>query len=271
MPAFARPASALLFVALPLAALLSNVAHAGEAIDLSKLPANPIANLVSLPLQYNHDVGFGQNGRGSRDTLNVQPVFPITLSKDWNLISRSVVPLIHHRSANGRTARGVGDVTQSFFLSPNAPTRNGWTWGVGPVIRVPTATDDRLGLEQWAAGPTAVALKKTDNGWIVGALANHVWSVSGGSDRPPISSTFLQPFASRGFAKGRSLSANIESTYDWKRQRWQVPVNVLVGQMIQLDGKRVNLQAGLRYHTASRDTGPDWGVRVMVTLLLDES
>lgn len=268
MPALTRPASALLF-----AALLSCVClvHAGEPIDLSKLPANPIANLVSLPLQYNHDVGIGSQGRGSRDTLNVQPVFPIALNEDWNLISRSVLPLIHHRNASGRSTRGLGDATQSFFFSPNAPTQDGWTWGVGPVLRLPTATHDRLGFGQWGAGPTAVALKKSGNGWIIGALANHIWSVSGSSDHRPISSTFVQPFASRGFAHGRSLSANIESTYDWKRQRWQVPVNVLVGQMIQLDGKRVNFQAGLRYHAASRDTGPDWGVRIMVTLLLDES
>ncbi|GGD37772.1 hypothetical protein [Pseudoxanthomonas indica] len=268
MPDLPRTAFALL-----VAASLGrpHFADAGEPIDLSRLPANPIATLVSLPLQYNHDVGIGRDGRGSRDTLNVQPVFPIGLGGDWNLISRSVVPVIHHRTASGSTIRGVGDATQSFFLSPAAPTRAGWTWGVGPVLRLPTASDDRLGFGQWGAGPTAVALKKTGNGWIVGALANHVWSISGDSHRPPISMSFVQPFVSRGFAGGRSLSANIESTYDWRRQHWLVPVNVLVGQMIPLHDKRVNLQAGVRYHAASRALGPDWGVRVMVTLLFDES
>lgn len=247
------------------------VAHAGDALELSKLPANPIANLVSLPLQYNHDVGLGTDGRGSRSTLNVQPVFPIAINPDWNLISRSVVPMIRHRSGSGKITSGAGDASQSFFLSPSAPSHRGWTWGAGPVLRLPTATDKRLGFQQWGLGPTAVALKKTDNGWIVGALANHVWSVSGDSHRPPISMTFLQPFAARGFAQGRSLSANVEATYDWNRQRWQVPVNILAGQMVQLDGKRVNFQAGVRYHAASREVGPDWGVRVMVTLLFDEA
>lgn len=267
MPALTRPV--LMLVALDWLCG-AQLAHAGDAIDLSKLPANPIANLISLPLQYNHDVGLGADGRGSRSTLNVQPVFPIALSQDWNLISRSVVPLIRHRSGRGEITRGMGDATQSFFFSPNAPSGGGWTWGVGPVVRLPTASEDRLGFQQWGLGPTAVALKKTDNGWIVGALANHVWSVGGDHHRTPISMTFLQPFASHGFAHGRSLSANVEATYDWKRQRWQVPVNVLAGQMVQLNGKRVNFQAGVRYHAASRDVGPDWGVRVMVTFLFDE-
>lgn len=268
MPALPRTVPMLLAGTLSCSAL---PVLAGEAIDLSRLPANPIANLVSLPLQYNHDVGFGPDGRGSRDTLNVQPVFPMALNENWNLIARSVLPLIEHRPARGGRIRGVGDATQSFFFSPAAPTHGGWTWGVGPVLRLPTATDDRLGLKQWGAGPSVVALRKTDSGWVVGALAHHVWSVSGESHRPPLSITFVQPFASRGFAGGRSLSANIEATHDWKRGRWLAPVNVLVGQMIQLDGKRVNLQAGVRYHATSRDVGPDWGVRVMVTLLLDES
>jgi len=165
-------------------------------------------------MQLNYDDGFGLSDEGNRFLLNIQPVIPISINEDWNMISRTILPLISPDEVIPGTGSqsGLGDVTQSLFFSPKALTASDWTWGVGPALLLPTATDDLLGTEKWSAGPTAVALKQTAGGWTYGALANHLWSVAGDDDRADISSTFLQPFLSKGLGKGRTLAFNLESS-----------------------------------------------------------
>ncbi len=148
-------------------------APAGDDTELAKKLSNPIANLISVPLQFNYDKGFGPKDAGVL-RLNVQPVIPITLNEDWNLITRTIIPLVYQESpADGIDSQfGLGDTVQSFFFSPKQPF-NGWIWGVGPVFNWPTATDDQLGSEKWGAGPTIVVLKQ-ESGWTYGMLANHI-------------------------------------------------------------------------------------------------
>ena len=239
-----------------------------NADALAKQLSNPVAALISVPLQLNYDEGHGATGDGERWLLNVQPVIPIDLNEDWNLISRTIVPLIDQRDVvNTESQSGLGDIAQSVFFSPKKPTASGWIWGAGPVFLLPTATDDLLGGEKWGIGPTAVALKQTETGWTYGALVNHIWSVVGEDDRADISATFLQPFVSKGLGQGRTASANLESTYDWKTKQWNVPLNLQYAQITKFGSQLVSLQAGARAYLDTPPGGPDWGLRFTVTFL----
>jgi hypothetical protein len=143
---------------------------------------NPVANLISLPIQNNWSFGIGP-ANAMRYTANVQPVIPFSISPDWNLITRTIVPVVYAESPvqGGSDVWGLGDVFQTFFLSPAAPTSGGWIWGAGPVFLWPTATDGALGAGKWGAGPSGLMLKQ-DGGFTYGVLANHVWSYAGWGD-----------------------------------------------------------------------------------------
>lgn len=242
---------------------------AQDADALAKQLSNPISSLVSVPLQLNWDDGFGSRGEGQRFLLNVQPVIPVSISDDWNMISRTIVPIVsqHDVFAFDRDQFGLGDTTQSLFFSPKAPTAGGWIWGVGPVFLVPTATDDLLGSDKWGIGPTAIALRQTDAGWTYGVLANHIWSVGGDDDGADISSTYLQPFLAKGLGQGRTISLNSESSYDWKGEQWTVPVNLSYSKVSRIGTQMVSYAGGVRYYAESPDSGPEWGVRFIFTLL----
>jgi hypothetical protein len=239
---------------------------ADDAAELAKKLQNPVASLISVPLQSNWDFGIG-SANAMRYTLNVQPVIPFSLTTEWNLITRTIVPFIHAESpvAGGDDAGGLGDITQSFFLSPSAPTSRGWIWGAGPVFLYPSATDDALGAGKWGAGPTAVLLKQ-DSGWTYGLLANHIWSFAGWGDRN-VNATFLQPFVSYTTKSYTTFGLNTESTYDWENSQWTVPINVLISQLVKIGGKPVQFQVGYRYYAEKPDGGPDWGLRFTVTFL----
>lgn len=247
--------------------------NADQAAELAKKLSNPVASLISVPLQYNYDRGFGVNDDGEKSVLNIQPVIPISISENWNVISRTIVPLIDQRDVvPGTDQSGVGDVLQSLFFSPKAPTSQGIIWGLGPVLLLPTATDDFLGGEKWAAGPTVVALKQ-QNGWTYGLLANHLWSFAGNDDRASINTTFVQPFASYLFKKTyTTVGVNTESTYNWDAkdggEAWSVPVNLSVSQMLKIGGQPIQLTAGARYWADAPEAGPEgWGFRLGITFL----
>lgn len=244
-------------------------AHAQDADQLAKQLSNPIASLTSVPMQVNYDDGIGPLDGGERLLINVQPVIPVSIGKDWNLISRTIIPVIGQRDVfpGAGDQFGLGDVVQSLFFSPKALTAGGWTWGAGPAFLIPTATDDLLGGERWGAGPTVVALRQTAAGWTYGVLANHIWSFAGSRERADISATYLQPFLAKSLGKGRTISASLESTYDWKSRQWTVPLNLGYSKVSRIGRQMVSYQAGVRYYLDAPDGAARWGLRFTFTLL----
>ena len=237
------------------------------AAELAKKLSNPVASLISVPIQNNFDFGGGPNGDGFQYKVNIQPVVPISLNETWNLISRTIIPVVYQEKIIGTSSQsGLSDTVQSLFFSPKAPTSGGWIWGVGPVLLLPTATDDLLGTEKWGAGPTAVLLKQ-QNGWTYGVLANHIWSYAGESSRADVNATFLQPFLTFTTPKQTTFTINTESTYDWASSQWTVPLNASVAQLVKLGKLPLQFQIGARYYAEKPANGPEWGLRFSVTLL----
>jgi hypothetical protein len=243
-------------------------AAAADDANLAQQTLNPVASLISVPFQVNHDGDIGP-ADGKRRVVNVQPVAPFELNDEWNLISRTIVPVIDLDDvpAAGNDASGIGDVVQSFFFSPKQPTASGWIWGVGPVVSLPTADERALGSDKWSVGPTVVVLKQ-QHGWTYGILANHLISVGGDDDRADVEATFLQPFLSYTSGTLTSIGINTESTYDWDSETWAVPVNVTVTQLLRAGRQPLSLQVGARYWADGPAGGPDgWGYRAALTLL----
>ncbi len=256
--------------------------------QLAKDLANPIASLISVPFQSNYDCCFGPL-HGAEYTLNIQPVIPISLNPEWNLILRTIVPIIGAEATSQQiilpdigaeatspspaapppqigTTWGLGDTVQSFFLSPKAPTSSGIIWGGGPVFLYPTATSDILGAHRWGAGPTAVALKQ-QGPWTYGVLANHIWSFAESGRGPDVNSTFIQPFIGYTTSTALTTTLNSESTYNWLSRRWIIPINLIFSQVVKIGGQPISFQVGPRYYVATTDQGARWGLRFNVTLL----
>ncbi len=260
----AAPADSLTEAAPP-----SDGSETSKEQELAKQLANPVASLISVPFQFNYDQKLNTLDTGKRATLNIQPVIPISLGPDWNLISRTILPLSWSENAAVGSGEifGTGDTVQSLFLSPAKPWR-GIIWGVGPAGLLPTGSSDIYSVHQWGLGPTAVALMQTGP-WTVGALANHLWSVaSTGYPSPEVNSTFIQPFVSYTTPDAWTFTLNSESTYDWVHQKWQIPINGVISKVVKIGPQLMSFSGGLRYYATSPTAAAQgWGARFVVTFL----
>ncbi|MCK5915592.1 MAG: transporter [Deltaproteobacteria bacterium] len=244
-------------------------AFAKNKEEIAKKLANPIAAMISLPLQLNYDKNIGTDDKGDRYVLNIQPVIPFSISADWNIISRTILPVTKQDDIfpGAGSQTGLGDVVQSVFFSPKEETEQGWILGAGPVFLLPTATDNLLGAEKWGAGPTAIALKQTGP-WTYGGLTNHIWSFAGDDERNDVSATFIQPFLVYTTKSAITVSFNAESTYDWESDQWAIPFNAIVSKVIKVGNQLVSVGAGVRYWAESTDSGPEGlGARLMLTFI----
>ena len=229
----------------------------GDA-DLAQELSNPIADLVTIPIQMNYDRNIGLQDDGWKLLTNIQPVIPFHLNKNWNLITRTIMPVTYQDDIfpGAGSQFGLGDINMSLFFSPKEPTSGGVIWGAGPVFLLPTATDSLLGAKKWGAGPSVIAVTLRGP-WTLGALGNHVWSFAGDSDRPDISNTFIQPFVAYTWPSAWTVSAQSETTYNWKIEKWSVPINAAVSKLVRWGKLPVSLQAGVGYWLESPETGPE--------------
>ncbi len=269
-PLLSIVAVALAF-ATPLRAQGPQSSQAARSEQLAKELNNPIANLVSIPFQLNWENHVGIHD-DLRFVLNVQPVVPFTLSKNWNLVGRFVVPYVSQPAGlapGSQAVSGTGDIIASAFISPK---RSRVVWGIGPVLGLPTSTDPLLGSGKWSIGPTALVLKQQGS-WTYGALVNHLWSIAdtGDVERTDVSQTLLQPFLAYTTKRAVTFGLNSESTHNWKAisgQEWTVPINVAVSKVTTLGPFPFSMQAGGGYFVKAPDAGPDWRLRLAFTVIL---
>ena len=245
-------------------------ASADQNADLAQELTNPIADLMTIPIQTNYDKDIGTAGDGVRLRTNIQPVIPFHVNESWNLISRTIVPVIYQDEvfAGEGSQFGLGDISLSLFFSPKKVPENGMMWGAGPIFLLPSATDSLLGAKKWGAGPAAIVLTMRGP-WTMGTLANHVWSFAGDSDRSDISNTFVQPFVAYTWPNAWTISVQSECDYNWKTEKWSVPINAAVAKLVYLGKLPVSMQAGVGYWLESPDTSPEgWRFRLQANFVL---
>ncbi|KPK51572.1 MAG: neuromedin U [Myxococcales bacterium SG8_38_1] len=242
-----------------------------DAASLAKAVQNPIADMVSLPFQNNTNFDVGPLNK-TQNILNIQPVYPVNFTSEWNLITRTIVPVISQPAFTPAQDRenGLGDIQFSAFFSPKQPV-GGWVWGAGVIAQLDTATDDRLGQGAWGLGPTAVALHLGKT-WVYGALINNVWSVAKDDDRRNVNQMLLQPFVNYNFphSPGRYLTFSPIITADWEAasgQQWTVPLGLGIGQIMRFGKQPVNLQAAAYYNVERPDNAARWQLRLQMQFL----
>jgi hypothetical protein len=242
-----------------------------NASDLAKKLQNPIGDLYSIPFQSNSNFGVGPH-RGTQEILNIQPVIPFHVGDDWNIITRTILPLVWNpdMSPIPSEAFGTAPTTFSAFLSPRNPS-NGWLWGIGPAIQIPTASSPLLGSSVWGGGPTGV-LVYMNGPWVAGVLANNIWSFGGTSGRLGNSyNNFLtQPFVNYNFGGGWYVTTSPIVTANWEAAgtKWTVPIGAGVGRVVKLfDKLPVNFMVGAYYNVIRPTYGADWQLRSQVTFI----
>jgi len=257
--------------AMALVAAAAMPAHAEmSAEELAKLAQNPVGNLISLPFQNNANLNFGPE-KGTQNVLNIQPVIPISVDKEWNIITRTIVPVISMPSLGPGidSTNGIGDTVFTAFLSPAVP--KGVIWGVGPVVQIPTNSTAELGNRNWGLGPSVVVLHlEHGSPWVYGVLVNNIWSLTSSKQGGSYNNGLIQPFVNYNYPEGFYLTSAPILTVDWKAdssQRWTVPLGGGVGKIFHLDKLPVNTQISAYYNVAKPDFGANWQIRAQVQLM----
>ena len=253
--------------------VIQNIATAQEAKlaataqELAKKLANPLASLLSVPFQNNTDVGIGAHN-GSRNTMNFQPLIPIKLNSKLNLITRVIIPIISQQNIGSVDAvqSGIADATVSGFIAPAEP-KNGFSWGGGPIMLLPIATNDIQGGKKLAVGPTAMALKQ-GNGWTVGALINQVWSVAGDNKRIDVSRMCVQQFTIYGWKSGAGVGLISEWTQNWVASTSTLFITPQVSSVTRVGKQAIQLLIGPRFAVAAPSGNKaDFGLRASLILV----
>ena len=255
---------ATLFMGSPVIAQEPGEQQSGS--DLEKQIQNPVASLISVPFQNNTDFGIGSFD-GTRNTLNIQPVVPFTLSDGLNLITRTIIPIISQPTGPDDNEFGLGDINLSLFLTSAKPSKV--IYGGGIALGLPTASNAVLGTEKWTAGPSFVVLTQPE-GWTIGALAQNTWSYAGSDDRGDVNLFYSQIFVTKNLEKGWYINSAPIITANWEASssnQWTVPLGAGFGKLFRLGKLPVNGQAGYYFNVVKPDGGADSQLRFQLALL----
>jgi len=239
-----------------------------DETELAKQTQNPVGDLISVPFQNNIGFNYGPEDK-VQNVLNIQPVVPFSLGENWNLITRTIMPVVYMPSLtpSGNSKSGLGDINLTAFISPSNPT--GLIWGAGPIFSIPSAIDNILGSGKWGIGPSAVVLAMK-NQWVYGAIVNNVWSIAGDSERGNMNQMLFQPFLNYNFSNGAYFSSGPIITANWKAEsgnQWTVPLGGGVGKIVKLGPLPLNLSAQAFYNVVTPDYGANWTLRLQVQML----
>jgi hypothetical protein len=241
-----------------------------SAEELAKLAQNPVGNLISVPFQNNTNFNVGPLS-GTQNILNIQPVIPISVNSEWNVITRTILPVIWQPALSPTidSTSGIGDVVFTAFLSPAKP--GSWIWGAGPVLQLPTNSNAELGNKNWGLGPSFVVLHlEHDDPWVYGVLVNNIWSLSSSKQGGSYNNGLIQPFVNYNFKEGFYLTSAPIATVDWKAdsgEKWTVPVGGGAGKIFHFGKLPVNTSLAAYYNVVRPDDGADWQIRFQVQLM----
>lgn len=242
--------------------------------DLQKQTQNPVANLISVPFQNNTNFPMGRASR-AQDILNIQPVVPLRVTRDWNLITRWITPIVYQPNPNTAegSRSGLGDLNPTFFMSPSADSKV--IWGFGPTFLLPTATGRTLGQGKWGAGPSLVVLTQPEH-WTIGALMNNIWSFAGNEHRTPVNQFLVQYFINYNMKDGWYTGTQPIVTSNWRAggaNRWTVPFGWSAGKIFKAGKLPLNAQLGAYYNLIHPRDLPygKWQVRVQIAMLFPKA
>jgi len=265
----------------PVTPLVASEAPASDTAALEKArkaAQNPIASMISVPFQENWNFGIGDADR-TQNVFVIQPVIPISLGENWNVIGRIVTPIVYQPYAvavpqpSGPAAvvqtgaYGLGDMQPQFFFSPK---KSKVIWGAGPIFLVPTGTPYRyMSQGKFGMGPTIVALVQPHFGTI-GVLVNNIWSVGGHEDRPDVNQFYLQPFLNYNLKNNWYFTFTTSGiTANWEKTtgRWVVPIGGGPGRIWKFGHQAVNVQTFFFGNVVHTQGASPWTFRMAFTLL----
>jgi hypothetical protein len=240
-------------------------ASAQDNTELAKAAQNPLASMISLPFQNNTSFDYGPEEK-TQNVLNIQPVWPFEINDDWLMVTRTILPVISQPALTPEDDRtnGLGDTTFTGWFVPAAKQK--WTWGLGPVLVLPTSTDDELGAGEWAGGASFVALTMPGN-WVVGSLLSNVWDMSGSEE---INFFTWQPIINYNLSDGWYLASVPIITANWEADsddRWTIPIGMGVGKILRIGKQPVNVSTHVYYNVEKPDAVGDWTLRIQFQLM----
>ncbi len=249
-----------LFVCIVVLIMTSNL-HSQSANEVAKRLSNPLG-YISVPFQSNIDFNIQPNN-GFRWTMNLLPIIPFSLNKNFNVINRLVVPVISQSDIfKGTTQTGISDLLVNSFLSPK---NSSVVWGIGPAVSFPSGFPDEVATKKWGAGPNVIAMK-TSGRLIVGALLFHLWSFAGSAERPDYSFTYFQPVSLYNFNAEWGMGLSAEISNEWMKKVSNGALIFQGSKLMNVYGQLVNFVLGPKYYFGNFRK-PELGIRASMNLL----
>ena len=242
-----------------------------DKVGIAKKLANPIANMISVPLQYEFSRGVGRNQGGSEQTLLFQPVMPFNLGGGDTFIVRPIVAGVREVSVQGASGQpfsgyGIANVTIESFYAPN--TNSSWIWGVGPYAQSPSGNSGKFGSQQTGAGVTGVVLNR-HGPWTYGLLGYQSWEVGGNPAFGTQNNLYGQPFLAYTNKEALTITANMEALYNYDTRRTSNPLYVGASKLTVIGGVPFSFSAGPMYYVSNTPGGPSgWGARATATVVI---